>query len=304
MIQRRAGLILLAAGAVLLLAAVAIWRSAGDDDAVSTAPRTAIVRLDTSVEPPTHLFGDRVVAAVEVVVDSAIVDPATVRVRPRFGPYELAGEPTLARRDGAGLSELVFRFPLHCLQIPCVSEQERRVVVLPEASISYRLRSGERGETRRPWTPVASASRLGPVDIDNPRWRLDLRRPPAVSYRIEPGPLAAGLLAASGALVLAAGVLAWLAVTRRRERPAPKPAPVSVRSPLERALDALAAVAANSSVGERRQALELVAGEVEAAGHRELADEAWRLAWSRTPPSGEAVAELSRSLRRTVGREG
>jgi hypothetical protein len=300
----RLGLILFTAGTVgILLAAVAIWRSAGEEAGTPTTFASDAVNVETAIQPPTHLFGDPVVATAEVVVDRDIVDPSSVRVARNFGRYELAGEPTVTRRDGADLTELVFRFPLRCLEPGCASDRPKRAVVLPEATISYHLASGQHGEAQRPWIPLESVSRLGPIDIANPRWRLDLRRPPTVSYRVDPGFLAAGLLAASCAFVLAAGILAGLAVFRRRQRPAAEPPPVRAASPLSRALEALAAAGANSSPSERRQALELVAGEVEEAGHPELADEAWRLAWSRTPPSREAVADLSRSLRRSVGKE-
>ncbi len=305
MTAHRVGLVLFTAGTIgILLAAVAIWRSAGEE--VGTATRFAgdALSVETAIHPPTHLFGDSVVATAEVVVDRDIVDPDSVRVARNFGRYELADEPTVARRDGADLTEIVFRFPLRCLRLGCASVRTKRSVVLPEATISYHLTSGQRGEAHRPWMPLESVSRLGAIDIANPRWRLDLRRPPTVSYRVDPGFLAAGLLAASCAFVLAAALLAGLAVSRRRQTPAPEPAPVRPDSPLTRALEALASAGANSSPSERRQALELVAGEVEQAGHPELAEEAWRLAWSRIPPSREAVADLSRSLRRSVGREG
>ncbi|MDQ3876297.1 MAG: hypothetical protein M3322_12265 [Actinomycetota bacterium] len=305
MTARRLGLVLFTVGTVgILLAAVAIWRSADEDAGTTTTLAGDAISVQTSIAPPTHLFGDAVVATAEVVVKRDIVDPGSVRIARNFGRYQLAGEPMVTRRDGADLTELVFRFPLRCLRLGCAYAPAKRSVVLPEATISYNLRNGQHGQARRPWVPLEAVSRLRPADIADPRWRLDLRRPPTVTYRVNPGFLAAGLLAASCAFVLAAGVLAGLAVSRRRQRPAAEPAPVRAASPLTRALEALAAAGANSSPSERRQALELVAGEVEAAGHPDLADEAWRLAWSRTPPSREAVADLSRSLRLSLGREG
>ena len=108
-----------------------------------------------------------------------------------------------------------------------------------------------------------------------------------MTYRIAPGTLQALLAALAALLVVAAGVLVWFTLPRRRRAKGPE------LPPLQRALQLVRASTSNGYPAERRQALGRLARELSADGQRDLAQAAVRLAWSAQPPSREATGDFA-----------
>jgi hypothetical protein len=277
----------LAAGIVALALALALvlawWhgRSSGPEP---QQPLAATATLGTQALS----FGDPLAARIEVLVDPRKVDVASLRVRPRFAPWRVlsAGR---ERRAGAG-TLLVYRYELECLSPACLPGRtlaERRF--LP-ALVSYRAaRSGRTVHRVVEWPTYRVATRLTSPDIGDPTEHLsaDTSLPP-VTYRIAPGTLQPLLAGVSGLLVLAAGLLVFAALPRRRAAPAGPQLP-----PLEHALQLVRASTANGYPAERRRALGRLARVLRADGHRDLAQAAVLLAWSSHPPSSEATTAFA-----------
>jgi hypothetical protein len=232
-------------------------------------------------------FGDPLSARLDVLVDPRRVDVASVRVRPRFTPWRIVS--ASAERHAAAGTLLTYRYTLECLSPECVPGQslaERRF--LP-AFVFYRSRPG--GVVRRSveWPTYRVATRLTSPDIGDPTVHLDADTSlPPVTYRIGPRTLQALLAALSALLVVAAGVLVYFALPRRRAGAAEPDLP-----PLERALLLVRASTANGYPAERRKALGRLARALRAEGRPELARAAVRLAWSSRPPSPEATSAFA-----------
>jgi hypothetical protein len=272
----------LVALALVIALALGWWRQ-GRSGPVPERPLATTATLGT----PALSFGDPLSAQIEVLVDPRRVDLASVRVRPRFTPWRIVSSST-ERRSAAG-TLLTYRYTLECLSPECVPGQslaERRF--LP-ALVSYRSQAGRAVRLPVDWPTYRVATRLTSPDIGDPTEHLDADTSlPAVSYRIAPGTLQALLAAFSALLVLAAGVLVYYALPRRRAA-AREP---DLR-PLERALLLVRASTANGYPTERRKALGGLARELRAEGRRDLAQAAVRLAWSSHPPSSEAASAFA-----------
>jgi hypothetical protein len=235
--------------------------------------------IQASLTPRTHLFGQPVIATVEV--------PAGSSVKARFTPYRIVGRATVRKR-----ATVLYRFTLQCLGPACVgapgAEQE---IPLPPARIG--LPNGKRLEGH--WPPLRVASRLGPNDLDMPTPRGDFSAPE------RGGPDRArglGLLAGAGAALIAGGLLGvlWLAPRRLPFR-LPERRVNGSLSDLQYAL-VVTRLAAGGGPDDRRAALESLAVALDQEGHRDLAAEARSLAWSPGPPRGDAVRKIAASARR------
>jgi hypothetical protein len=278
--------IVLAAAIVVLLVAVALalgWWQRGSSGSPPERPLSATAILDTRALS----FGDQLGARVEVLVDPRRVDVGSVRVRPRFAPWRVVSS-AADRRSAAG-TLLTYRYTLECLSPACLPGRtlaERRF--LP-ALVVYRTSSGRSVRSAVEWPPYRVATRLTSPDIGDPTQHLeaDTSLPP-VSYRIAPGTLQALLAALSALLVLAAGVLMYRALPRRRAIVRDPDLP-----PLERALLLVRASTANGYPAERRRALGGLARALRADGRPDLAQAAVRLAWSSRPPSSEAASAFA-----------
>jgi len=88
---------------------------APDIDPGSAAPRgggglpARGIEAQAALEPRITLFGDMVVAHVDVLLDRRKVDPASVRVGTEFLPWEIVGQPVRARQDAIRFTRAVRR---------------------------------------------------------------------------------------------------------------------------------------------------------------------------------------------------
>ncbi len=107
---------LTAAAVVVALAAA----GCGGDDSkpLIAASKTAVVRGE--LIPDVHLFGEPVVAQVDVIVNREKTDPADVRLRTNFDPYEEVGETRSTRQDIGEFTYLRYTTTLRCLGIDCI----------------------------------------------------------------------------------------------------------------------------------------------------------------------------------------
>ena len=131
-----------------------------------------------SLTPTTHLFGDIVVARVEVRIDRRILDPERLQVEAKFEPYERVGKVEVDRRDLGRYTRLRYEYALRCLKVTCIPERldtelgeregargERRTFRLRPALIRYDDPSGELPDVLRSvsWPPVTSCCGTRPA---------------------------------------------------------------------------------------------------------------------------------------------
>jgi len=289
---------------------------ARDDERALREGQTLATR--GSIAPRVQLFGDEVVARVEVIVDRERFEPSRIRVAPSFEPYEIQGEPERDERELGGFSSVKYVFRLRCLSYGCLKEVgggppqvepgglppanqtggfgERASLRLKAARVLYeKPDGGTQVLSRVTWPEMQSVSRVNFADTDviGFGFPFEASVTPLVeaSYRAPPPPLLGGAFVAGGlALLGLSGVL--LTRLRRRDEP------VAVEEepplpPLEQALLRVEA-AREGPEAERRESLEALATELSPAA---LADDARRLAWSPAEPSPEAMDELVEAVR-------
>jgi hypothetical protein len=270
--------------------------------------------------PDVHLFGEPVVARVDVVLNREKVDPADVRLEAKFDPYEAVGETREERRDIGDFTFIRYTTTLSCLNrlcIPPTAAGETTVSQLPgsppflpgqqrdekvkfEFPPALLVAEGEpkdRTLGRVVWAPLRSLSRINWYDSSvvgqGFPFVATLAPLPEPDYRISPTLLGVGLLALAAAL-LAPPV--WFVWTRRRSRAVPVETRTAL-SPLERALRLVEWASRRPSVTERREALEALAFEL---GHERDGDSAKRAreqGWSPPVPEPDEMNELVASIR-------
>jgi hypothetical protein len=196
---------------------------------------------------------------------------------------------------------LAYRYALECLTAACVPERGQVERQFLPALVSYRTRTGRLEQLQVEWPSYTVASHLTAADRPDPtaRMRVDAALPP-VTYRIDPGTLRALLAALSGILVVATALLLAGALWRRV--PGVLPAAPEL-PPLGRALRLVRASTSNGFPAERRKALGLLARELRRSGHRELARDAVRLAWSAEDPSPDAADAFAEEVETSVMEE-
>jgi hypothetical protein len=269
--------------------------------------------LDQSV----HLFGDTVVARLDVLVDAQRLDPDRVELVPRFRPYERVGRVDVERSVHGDITELRYTIRLRCLGPPCVPSRlpsaagpqepgrgERRAFNFPSSLLVYE--EGERERLLRivRFPPVESVSRLNESQFSSTQFpfRSGYVPLPGVTWTVHPTLLAL-LLAAAALALLAPAVL----LGRRRLRG--RRAAVVVETepelpPLERALLLVEWTRDRADGEDRRRALELLAKELDVESSP-LADDARRLAWSPRSPTPDAATDVVRRVREGMnGRPG
>jgi len=288
-----------AIAAVLALAAEqGWWRHVG----AGTADKAAI-SVQESLAPNAVLFGDPLTARALVVFDPARVRASSVRLLPRFGSYRVSRVTRKAQQVG-GSTELVYRFVLECLTVGCAPGRAQVALDFPPAMLRFVTREGAARHLAVDWPSVTVASRLDDADRADPSaagLHADMA-PPPVSYRLSPGALVDGLVAASVLFVLAAAVL--LAMVLRRQVASAPQASTSDQTPLEEALALVRETAANGHNPERRRmALERLVRELQGFGRAELAATAGRLAWSAAEPSPNTALEFVGRVEREVAEE-
>jgi hypothetical protein len=293
---------------------VAAWGCAGADEA-GELPLGRQVSAQGTLTPTVHIFAEPVLARVEVLVDREHVDPDRVRLQTDFLPYDIQAS-AKRRTDRGRFTELRYEWLLSCLRVACIPEilpsaagdaesgrGERRTFALPAARVLYDDPEGEeRTLTRATWPELVSVSRIKQSDVPEFGgfvFKSSVAPLPEPDYRVSPTVLGAGLLA--GALVLlalpAVLVIGWW----RRRRPEPEVVVEPELSPLEKALRLVEWAGEREDGTERREALEVLAVELEAVDSDVLADSARGLAWSPASPSPQAAGVLVEQVRERNG---
>jgi hypothetical protein len=310
--QRPRLLFVLGLSAVGVVTTLAIVAFAGLGEEVQPPGQAvqgqAAVTAKADVTPRTHLFGDTLVARIDVVVDRDAVGPELPRIVRSFAPYTVE-RTTTARRDAGRFSQLRYTFRLRCLQERCLSTSGRARVRFDPVRVLYRSPAGEARVVRASWPPVELYSRLASVPkqdessqtssrFNTPAmapWRADLTALPPVSHRSSPTLLTALLLLAAGLLVLPACVLIYLALPWRAS-PSWE-SWLAQLPPIERALAVLERARTQGDATARRRALERLGMELRVRGADELASEALELAWTEAAPTSEAILRLEQHIR-------
>jgi hypothetical protein len=284
----------LATAAVVAVLGVALgwWHGGARIERPSRPLETTATLSLRSVE-----FGDPLTARLDLLVDPREVDPAGIRIKPRFAPYRVTAAQRRVRRAGGVL--ISYRFALECLSPACVPGRapvEKRF--LP-AFVSFPTRSGRVERLTVDWPSYLLVSRLTDADRANPTDRLHVDSTiAAVTYRVAPGTLRALLTAASAALLLLAAALTALALRRRAQPPVLAEPDLP---PLSRALLFVHASTSNGFPDDRRKALSRLARELRVSEQPELARAAARLAWSAEPPSAEAAGTFASQVETELG---
>lgn len=295
-----------ATGVVTAAVIVAIAGLGNEEErAAPVVSDRAAVTATADLTPRTHLFGDTLVARIDVVVDREAVGPARPRVERSFAPY-VAERVATARRDAGRFSHLRYTFRLRCLAAACLSPSGRARVRFAPVRVFYRSASGEARETRVSWPSVELYSRLASVPREERSssrfatpvaapWRADLAALPPVTHRVSPTVAVAVLLLAAVLLVLPAGVLVYR-VLPRRASPSWE-SWLALLPPLERVLAVLERARTEGDATARRRALERLGTELRARGADGLAHTALELAWTEAPPTPEAISRLEQHVR-------
>jgi hypothetical protein len=306
----RGGIFAAVAGISALVVVLAVGNGGSKQQA---APHSVAVDAASALSAQTVLFGDTVVARIDVTIDKRRVDPARVRIGDNFSPWRPASPPVVRRRDSGHVSYLSYTAVLRCTTNACVPDTGTKRLQFRNATVSFpavKIGGTRTSQLQVPWPALEVHSRLDPVELagldprDVPPWRGDLTALPAAGYDVNPGLLF--WLALGGGIVLIAGgsFAAWRLLPRRRA-PVEPAAPVSpVLTPLERALLLLEAARTRGITAEQRKALELVAAELASSGEAPLSATARRLAWSEPSPPVEATGTLAASVRRLVDENG
>ena len=304
-------------GAVAAAVLVAAAGGCAGSDEEGALPLGRQVSAQGTLTPTVHLFAEPVLAQAEVLVDRAHVDPDRVRLSTDFLPYDIQASAT-RRTDRGRFTELRYEWLLRCLRVACIPEilqsaagddetgrGERRTFALPAAQVLYDDPDGEeRTLTRAAWPELVSVSRIKQSDVPEFGgfvFKSSVAPLPEPDYRVSPTVLGAGLLAVALLLLaLPAGlVIGWW----RRRQPEPEAAVVEPElSPLEKALRLVEWAGEQENGTERREALEVLAVELEAVERDALAVSARGLAWSPASPSPEAAVGLVEQVRERNGR--
>jgi hypothetical protein len=244
------------------------------------------------------LFGDRLRASVQVIVDRKRVDPTRVGFTAHFQPFVSLGTPTVTREDTGRLTRLVYAADLICLTNTCLSpdKPEPVHVQFPQAQVFYTAKSGGRHTLTLPWQGTTIGPRTTTADLngadpfEQPSWRATTD-PLPVSWGTSPHTLRLVLFIAAG-LLFALGLYALLRFVltgKLRFR---------VLSPLERAVVLVERAPAESP--EKRKALELLSHELSRSGEPELALVAKQLAWSEPTPLPTLTQPLTLDVRKVI----
>jgi hypothetical protein len=297
-----------------VVALVLLGAGCGSGDEIPALPSGSYVSAAGSLSPPIQLFGDTVAAQATVVVDRRHLNPARVRLKTAFAPYEQLGETKVKQRDAGELTELRFEQQLRCLDYACITASlgtaakpgVPRTFRFPPAHVLYNERGAKTPRTLRTvrWGPLQSVSRINAQEVTQVfgfPFRATVSPLPGVTYRLSPAALAALLLLVSVALLALPVVLVarWL----RRRRPPPQEPEPEVVSPLERAIR-LVEWSLDQGDGDRRAALEALAVELDAVGDHALADDTREAGWSALAPAPEHVRSLVTRVKETHGVSG
>jgi hypothetical protein len=308
--------------AVALLALLALLAAGCGGDETQALPEGRALAATSAIVPEVALFGDLVEARADVLVKDDELDPDRLLFEPDFAPYEVVGEPVVERKRTGDFTQLRYRYALRCITLDCIELigggpsqpgeggipppvtggggfGERKTIQLKPTPLRYDDPEGEERTLRRiSWPPVQSISRMNLGDttvtgIGFP-FQASVTPLPDPTFRVPPLALAAGLLIAAAAL-LALPVIVFGRMLRREPEVLEVEAP-RVLTPLERALELVAWAREHGTQAEQREALEVLAEELDAEGRTSDVAEARRLAWSAAPPSPDRMEELVERL--------
>jgi hypothetical protein len=281
---------LLVALAVVVAAIVGLVLTLGDRG-VSSAPLPTGpdgLAARALLTPRGVLFGDQIVARVDIVVDRERLDPGEVAIDTQFAPFIVSRE-QLEREDFQRFTRLTYRYELDCLESACVPDTFEKPIQFPQVIV--RAEGAEQATVEWPLFLISARVRETGAAAANAR---EWRAAPVVhapTYRTSPTLLTALLvgvalvLLAAAATALAVG-LRGVSLKRRRRLTA-----------LERALAVLEQAHATGAADEKRLALDRLADELRATGAGDLAVSARRLAWAEEVPADERTADLSDDVR-------
>jgi hypothetical protein len=303
----RSLLLVLAAAAVGVAAGLALL-ARGDElpPADPEGAPGAAIRARTAIEPSLALFGEPVDAEAELLVDPGKVIPSSVRLEAAVRPFTQVAA-TRTEEAAGDLVRIRYRFRLACTTLECLPGDSSRELALEPARLLYvrRAPDGEdvpdvRSQDTVTWPAFTVATRVGPFDPEQARWRADLASLPELTRRSSPAVLGAALLGGSALLALAGVLLLGSQLRRRRvaeavEDEAPR------ATALERALAGV--VSANGTGEDRRRSLERLARELSSSGRSELAGRARRLAWSPRAAGRPDVDALAADVRAVIEEE-
>jgi hypothetical protein len=302
-------LLFLAAAAVigLVIGVIVIGRGGdGDQPRELTEEELALtrarLRLTSSLEPRTHMFGERVTARIEAVFDPRRIRPGSVRLEPAFNPYQIVSEERTEAAAGE-LTRIRFEYVLQCLRQGCTPSRDKRQFEFPLTSIFYTMTGVGPSQETVQWEPLEVVSRLGPFDLDQARWRADTRHVPEATFRVSPAVIAGGLFGGAALLLAAAAGLVYASRPRRAVEEVEVETAVHRRTALERALDLVDTHSQNGTSPEGRKALERLARELLRVGRDDLAGRARQLAWSPQQRSNGDVSTFTREVREQTASE-
>jgi hypothetical protein len=302
-----------------LIAVVAASCGGDEHKPVIAADKAAVVRGELS--PSVHLFGEPVVARVDVVLNREKVDPDDVQLKTNFDPYEPVRETRVERRDIGAFTVIRYTTELNCFSQFCIPRtaagettvsqlpglppflpgQQRAEKVkfeFPPALLVADAEPKDRTLGRVVWSPLRSLSRINWDDSSvvgqGFPFVAEVTPLPEPDYRISPTLLGLGLLALAAALL---ALPVWLVWSVRRRRARPKSADAPALSPLERALRLVVWASRRPSVEERREALEALAYELGPEADGDSVERARRQGWSPPSPEPEQMRQLVSSIR-------
>jgi hypothetical protein len=299
-------LIVLVVAAVGAAFAIAVLSRDGSSEHVGLPIGDEGLSARTSIAPRAQLFGESVVARLDLLVDRDVIDPDAISVWTSFAPYRTTAKMRLQRIDYERVTRLRYSVPLECLDDTCAPRSTRKEFHFTPAQVRLKGRVIQRPR----WPELTIGSRLqNPsaenTDVRNQRtreptsgldWRAEVRVQPP-TWRIGPTQatallvaLALGLLAASLSLL----TLAYPGLARQLWRRPPR------LSPLERALGVVERASERGVEEEHRVALDDLATELRALGAGELAGAAYALAWDAPPPAPDRTKGLSTRVRELI----
>jgi hypothetical protein len=303
----------------LLVALLAAGCGGDEHKPLVAESKTAVVRGE--LIPSVHLFGEPVVARVDVVLNRSKVDPDDVQLKTDFDPYEPVGETRVERRDLDGFTVLRYTTELNCFSQFCIprtasgettvsqlpgappflpgqQRDEKLKFEFPPAVLVADAEPKDKTLGRVVWAPLRSLSRINWDDSSvvgqGFPFVAEVTPLPEPDYRVSPTLLGLGLLALALALL---ALPVWLIWSIRRRRARPKSAAGPALSPLERALRLVVWASRRPSVEERREALEALAFELGPEADGDSVERARRQGWSPPSPEPEQMRKLVTSIR-------
>lgn len=272
--------------------------------ALATAAPAAAKPLDAtaSVSPPVALFGNSVSARVSVIADTKRVDPATLRVKADFAPYEPAGPPRETQTGSGRYVRTTWTWKLRCLIAECAPVAPPSDVFhdfqFPPAQVRGLGLDGKSEFSAHPFFPqIKVLSEVSPrekVFIEAHKrvlWLYQLAPAAGDAYRLSPGlvfwlaVVIAGLCGAAALFLLGRWAI-------RLRKPAVATEPAFTGSYLERALALFFWANEHGDETLQRKALERVADELP-LDVVDLSEIARELAWSPETPEGDEVEAIS-----------